>query len=141
MNQKVNEFYINKEFIELDDVVNYKDLNALVNTYKSTLRPKGKFYLFIDEVQYIEQWERLINSYAQNFTESYELFITGSNSKMLSGELATLLSGRYITIDVFPFGYKEFTDFHQLENNKETYVKYLETGGLPGLFILPNDET
>ncbi len=89
-----NMFFINKEFIEFDEIKDYKDLDQLVREYKKNLNPSGKIYLFIDEAQNIHQWERLINSYAQNFAETYEIFISGSNSKMLSGELATLLSGR-----------------------------------------------
>ena len=136
-----NTFYINKEFIEFDNIVTYKDLDELIKYYKKTIKPKGKVYLFIDEVQYIEQWERLINSYAQNFTESYEVFITGSNSKMLSGELATLLSGRYINIQVFPFSYSEYLGINELEESKKTFLDYMQTGGLPGLYTLPNEET
>lgn len=136
-----NTFYINKEFIEFDNIVTYKDLDELIKFYKKTIKPKGKVYLFIDEVQYIDQWERLINSYAQNFTESYEVFITGSNSKMLTGELATLLSGRYINIQIFPFSYSEYLGINQLEESKQTFLDYMQTGGLPGLYALPNEET
>lgn len=138
---KNNIFYINKEFIEFDDIQSYKDLEFLIKLYKKTIKPKGKIYLFIDEVQHIEHWEKLINSYAQSFTDSYEIFITGSNSKMLSGELATLLSGRYITIEVFPFSFTEYIGINQLEINKQSFLDYLQQGGLPGLHFLPNEET
>jgi predicted AAA+ superfamily ATPase len=67
------------------------------------LQPQGKIYLFIDEIQNIAEWERFVNAYAQDFSENYELFITGSNSKMLSGELATLLSVRYVCFEIFVF--------------------------------------
>jgi predicted AAA+ superfamily ATPase len=136
-----NIFFINKEFIEFDDVKDYKDLDQLIKEYKKKLKPNGKIYLFIDEVQNIHQWERLINSYSQNFAESYEIFISGSNSKMLSGELATLLSGRYINFEIFPFSYTEFLGFKELTSNKDSYLTYLHSGGLPELFSLPNEET
>jgi uncharacterized protein len=136
-----NIFFINKEFIEFDDVKDYKDLDQLIKEYKKKLKPNGKIYLFIDEVQNIHQWERLINSYSQNFAESYEIFISGSNSKMLSGELATLLSGRYINFEIFPFSYTEFLGFKELTSNKDSYLTYLQSGGLPELFSLPNEET
>src|SRR5690606_2166937 len=87
-----NIFYINKEFIDFDFVNTYRDLDSLIKLYRENLNPQGKIYLFIDEIQNIIEWERFANSYAQDFTDSYELFISGSNSRMLSGELATLLS-------------------------------------------------
>jgi predicted AAA+ superfamily ATPase len=136
-----NIFFINKEFIEFDEVKDYKDLDQLIKEYRKKLKPTGKIYLFIDEVQNIHQWERLINSYSQNFAESYEIFISGSNSKMLSGELATLLSGRYINFEIFPFSYTEFLGINELTSNKDSYLTYLKSGGLPELFSLPNEET
>lgn len=136
-----NIFYVNKEFIDFDFVGNYKDLENLVKLYKDKLKPKGKIYLFIDEIQNIVEWERFVNSYAQDFTESYELFISGSNSRMLSGELATLLSGRYVTFEVFPFSYAEYLGVTKSESNKQSYVRYMESGGLPELFVLPNEDT
>ncbi len=136
-----NIFFINKEFIEFDEVKDYKDLDKLIKLYQKNLKPTGKIFLFIDEVQNIQQWERLINSYAQNFNESYEIFISGSNSKMLSGELATLLSGRYINFEIFPFSYDEFLGVKELNNHKDSFLNYLQSGGLPELFSLPNEET
>lgn len=136
-----NIFYINKEFIDFDFVNNYRDLDALIKLYKAKLNPKGKVYLFIDEIQNIVEWERFANSYAQDFTDSYELFISGSNSKMLSGELATLLSGRYVTFEIFPFSFTEYTGITHSETTKQSYIQYMESGGLPELFVLPNDDT
>jgi len=136
-----NIFFINKEFIEFDEVKDYNELDLLIKSYLAHLEPVGKVYLFIDEIQNIQQWERLINSYAQNYSESYEIFISGSNSKMLSGELASLLSGRYINIEIFPFSYAEYAGINALKLQKESYVSYVQSGGLPELFSLPNDET
>ena len=136
-----NIFYLNKEFIEFDDVRDYKDLDQLIKLYREKLKPKGKIFLFIDEIQNIVHWEKLVNSYAQDFTEHYELFISGSNSKMLSGELSSLLSGRYINFNIFPFSYAEYLGFQQLERSKQTYIDYLESGGLPELFSLPDQES
>lgn len=137
----VNIFYLNKEFIDFDGVVDYKDLEELILLYKRKIKPRGKIYLFIDEIQTIENWEKLVNSYSQNFVDSYELFISGSNSNMLSSELSTLLSGRYINFEIFPFGYTEFLGIKDLQKNKQTYVDYLESGGLPELFSLPDSDT
>ena len=136
-----NIFYLNKEYIDFDFVNHYTDLEQLIKYYQLTLKPLGKIYLFLDEIQNIAQWERLINSYSQDFTESYEVFISGSNSKMLSGELATLLSGRYVNFEIFPFSFKEYTGITQQNSNKESYINYMQSGGLPELFVLPNEET
>ena len=134
-------FYLNKEFIEFDFVKNYQDLRQLIDMYQERLSPKGKIYLFLDEIQNIEAWERLVNSHAQDFTKEYEIFISGSNSKMLSGELATLLSGRYVSFEISPFSYSEFLGFTGEKRCKATYLNYLQSGGLPELFMLPNEET
>ena len=136
-----NIFYLNKEFTDFDFVANYKDLEQLVEFYKSQLKPKGKIYLLIDEIQNIEGWEHFANSYSQNYIDCYEIFISGSNSKMLSGELATLLSGRYVSFEIFPFGFEEYSQVLEVENKKQTYIEYMESGGLPELFALPNEQT
>lgn len=136
-----NIFYLNKEYIDFDFVNHYTDLEQLIKYYQINLKPQGKIYLFLDEIQNITQWERLVNSYSQDFTQSYEVFISGSNSKMLSGELATLLSGRYVNFEIFPFSFKEYTGITQQNSNKESYINYMQSGGLPELFVLPNDET
>jgi predicted AAA+ superfamily ATPase len=136
-----NIFYINKEFTDFDFISDYKDLEVLLRLYREKLKSEGKVWLFIDEVQNINGWEHFVNSHSQDFVESYEIFISGSNSKMLSMELATLLSGRYVNFEVFPFSYAEYTGITQKEVKKQSYIDYLESGALPELFVLPNDET
>ena len=136
-----NIFYINKEFIEFDFVRDYNDLEALLNTYRKALAPEGKIYLFIDEIQNIDGWECFVNSHAQDFAEQCEIFISGSNSKMLSGELATLLSGRYVSIEIHPFSFAEYAEKTNNRHSKQTYMEYMESGGLPELFALPTDES
>lgn len=136
-----NTIYINKEFLEYDFITDYKILADLINNYKQALQPKGKIYIFIDEIQNIDGWERFVNAYSQNTSEEYELFISGSNSRLLSGELASLLSGRYISLQIFPFSYTEYCEYSGAVNSKNSYVSYLQTGGLPELFHLTDDET
>ena len=113
-----NTFYINKEFVDFDFLSDYKELASLIDDYKSALQPSGKIYLFIDEIQQITGWERLVDSYSQDFVDTYELFISGSNSQMLSGELATLLSGRYVSFIIYPFSFSEFCLYKNLEQSK-----------------------
>ena len=92
--QAENTLIINHELANFDFIATHKDLDELLRLYKSELKPKGKVYLFIDEVQMIEGWEKTVNSCSQDYAEEYEVFVSGSNSRLLSGELATLLSGR-----------------------------------------------
>jgi predicted AAA+ superfamily ATPase len=136
-----NIFYINKEFTDFDFISDYIELEVLLKLYREKLKPEGKVWLFIDEVQNISGWEHFVNSHSQNFVDSYEIFISGSNSKMLSMELATLLSGRYVNFEVFPFSYAEYTGITQVEIKKQSFIDYMESGALPELFVLPNDQT
>ena len=135
-----NILYINKEYTDFDFIAKYIDLDDFVKFYKKRLNVSGKIFLFIDEIQNIMGWEHFVNSYSQDFIDDYEIFISGSNSKMLSGELATLLSGRYVAFEIFPFGFSEYLGILQKESNKQNFIEYLESGGLPELFNLQNDE-
>lgn len=135
-----NTLFINRELTDFEFLKTHKDLTELVELYKNELKPRGKIYIFIDEIQLIEEWEKPINSYSQDYTAEYELFISGSNSKMLSGELATLLSGRYIEFHIYPFSYKEFIEIGERQAGKESYISYMSTGGLPELFVLPEKQ-
>jgi predicted AAA+ superfamily ATPase len=135
-----NMLYINKEYTDFDFIVNYADLDNFVKFYKKQLNVSGKVFLFIDEIQNIASWEHFVNSYSQDFVDEYEIFISGSNSNMLSGELATLLSGRYVKFVIFPFSFSEYLGILQKENTKQNFIEYMESGGLPELFNLQNDE-
>lgn len=135
-----NTLFINKEFTDFDSLKTFKELDELIKLYKKKLNPKGTVFIFIDEIQLIEGWEKVVNSYSQDFSEDYQLFITGSNSRLLSGELASLLSGRYVSFEVFPFSYSEFLQIKEWERNRKSYLEYMNSGGLPELFMLPNQE-
>lgn len=135
-----NILFINRELSEFNFIQTDKDLDDLVKRYRKELNPQGRIYLFIDEVQGIQDWERIINSYSQDYVDEYEVFISGSNSKMLSGELATLLSGRYICFDILPFSFTEYVGIRGKECNKQSYEEYMASGGLPELFVLPEPE-
>lgn len=135
-----NIFFVNKEFTAFDDIQTASDLEELFTFYKTELKLEGKIYLFLDEVQNIDSWETFVNSYSQDFTQEYELFISGSNSNLLSGELATLLSGRYVEFEILPFGYAEFLEVKEQKAGKESFLNYLQAGGLPELFHLNSEE-
>jgi uncharacterized protein len=135
-----NIFYLNKEFTAFNEIISASDLEDLFEVYKKQIHPTGKVYVFLDEVQNIDRWETFVNSYSQDFVNEYELFITGSNSNLLSGELASLLSGRYVEFEIMPFSFSEITGFRNREPNKENFVNYLKTGGLPELLHIEKEE-
>ena len=135
-----NMLYLNKEYLDFLAIQTYQHLEDLFQLYKKELKPQGKVYIFIDEIQYIEEWERFVNSHSQDFAEPCELFISGSNSSLLSGELATLLSGRYVKFEILPFSYTEYCGITAQEKGKASYTRFLQSGALPELFNLPNDE-
>ncbi|MDD4800830.1 MAG: ATP-binding protein [Proteiniphilum sp.] len=138
--QSENILYINKEYMELATLRSAVELEELYKAYRQTLNPTGKVYILMDEIQYIDEWERFVNSHSQDFAEPCELFISGSNSTLLSGELATLLSGRYVEFEVFPFSYTEYCGITRQEIGSNSYKKFLQSGALPELFNLPNEE-
>lgn len=136
-----NILIINKEFESYSFIETHKDLDLLISAYEKRFKPQGRIYIFIDEIQEIDGWEKAVNSYSQDYSKDYELFISGSNSKMLSSELSTLLSGRYVEFKIFPFSYSEFCEINEVTHNKQTYLEYIDTGGLPELINLSGDET
>lgn len=126
-----NIIYIDKERTEFDDIGTYKDLETYV---KNHLVADKSNYLFIDEVQEIDKFEKTILDLQSD--GACEIMVTGSNAKMLSGELATLLRGRYIDYRIRGLNYLEFLQFHQLPDTDESLGLYLQNGGLPQLRLL-----
>ncbi len=125
--------YINKELDEYSDIVTYKDLLAYVDRFK-----QDQTCLFIDEVQDIIEFEKGLRSLQA--TGKFDIYCTGSNASMLSGELATYLSGRYIECKVFGLSYNEYLDFHKKDDTVPSFMEYLKKGGLPYLIHLPGDD-
>ena len=131
----VNVIYIDKEKHEYDDIQTYKDLNAYIDARRD--RSKTNFIL-VDEIQDIEEFEKSVRSYYEE--PNIELIVTGSNSKMLSSDLSTLIGGRYKEIYIQALSYEEFMLFHQLPDSDDTLAKYIQFGGLPGLVKMGLDE-
>ena len=127
--------YIDKEKMEFDTVKDYKDLVQYAEKHKGNSQTAA---IFIDEVQEIKEFERALRHLLS--TGNWDIYITGSNADMLSSELATLLSGRYIAIEMFPLSYPEFLYFHNLQDNAENFRKYIIFGGMPYLYNLPLSE-
>ena len=107
------------------DFIDYIDPHRLNNYIKEKIKDEKKYYLFFDEIQNVNEFERVINSFRA--TMNVSIFITGSNSKLLSGELATLLTGRFISIKMMPLTYSEFID-------QNTFYEYIEWGGMPLIY-------
>lgn len=129
-----NIIHLNFEWMSLDTIQNYRQLYQLL---KEKMQGSGIFYLLLDEIQQVEQWEKAINSL---FAEGgCDIYVTGSNAKMLSSEISTLLSGRYVEIQVFPLSFKEYLDF-QPDGKKDieaAFQQYLHFGGMPVIPGLP----
>lgn len=123
-----NFIYINKERKKFDTIKNHEHLNVYIDEHWV----EGMHnYILIDEVQEIEAWEKSVRSY--RVEEDTDIIITGSNSKMLSSELSTLIGGRYQEVYVQSLSYEEFILFHGLEEGEDALWKYINYGGLPGL--------
>ena len=133
-----NVIYIDKEKAAFDFIVTYKDLITYVDGKIDVAKHN---YILIDEIQEIREFERGLRNY---YNESHiDIVVTGSNSDILSSQLGTMLSGRYIEVFIQGLSYTEFLEFHNLQDNETAVTKYINYGGLPGLrsFGLDNPET
>lgn len=127
-NPNANVIYINKEQQEFRSIKTDEDLFEYI---QGRLVQHAENYLFIDEIQDIENFENALRSLQAD--ESCDIFCTGSNAKMMSGELSTYLSGRYVEFRIHSLSYVEFLEFHQLEDDDTSLRKFLTYGGLPHL--------
>jgi len=124
-----NIIYINLELEAFRHLKTSKDLYEYVNG--KLIENSALNYLFVDEIQEITDFQNAIRSLLAE--QKCDIFITGSNANLLSGELATSLSGRYVNFEIHSLSYREFQLFHHLENSQQTLEKYLTFGGLPFL--------
>ena len=126
-----NKIYMNFESFEFFDI---KDANALKEYLSEKLKDKeGKVYFFFDEIQLVKDWEKVINGL--RVSHNCDIYITGSNSKLISGDLATLLAGRYVEFEIQPFTFDEFSEIYKNSNlsEEELFQKFIKIGGMPGL--------
>ena len=126
--------YINLEYKEYSFIKNDDDL---YNYIKSLIKNDLKYYIFLDEIQNVDKWEKTVNSYRAK--EKYSIFITGSNSDLLSGELATHIAGRYVSFKVYPFTFSEVCELKNIKDKNKYELKeylddYIKWGGLPQRF-------
>ncbi len=138
---KDNIIRMNFESFEFDELTDYKELHTYIN--KRLNNNYEKYYILLDEVQQISSWEKAINSFLVD--ADVDIYITGSNAYLLSSELSTLLSGRYVEIKMQPLSFKEYLDFTETENSEnlqEKFNKYIRYGGLPTVVdLMDNPDT
>ena len=134
--KKSDILYINKELHEFEPIRDYRDLLSYV---KQAAKSQKITALFIDEIQGISQFEKALRDLQAG--GMYDIYCTGSNADLLSGELAGNLSGRYVEIGVYSLSYPEFLEFHKLENTEGSLLKYAKYGGLPYLVNLDLNDT
>ena len=130
--------YFNLEDMDFDYIVNASDLNKEI---KSRISNDGKYYVFLDEVQHVENFEKALASFRATLNVS--LFVTGSNSTLLSGELSTLLTGRTVEFEILPFSFyemKQYYELNKMEWSEELFTNYLKWGGFPLRFDYKDDE-
>lgn len=135
-----NIIYISFESSKYKNIRNDDDLDEFI--FSKTNNLNGKIYLLFDEIQKVKNWEVSLNSYRVDL--ECDIYITGSNSQLLSGELATLISGRYISINMLPFSFKEliqyYDEMHENIDEIKLFEQYLSYGGFPGLLNYENEE-
>ena len=121
--------YVNLEDLDYEGITTASDLNKEI---KSHITDKGRYYLFIDEIQHVDEFEKALASFRATLNAS--IFVTGSNSHLLSGELATLLTGRTVEFEILPFSFSEMKEYYELIGkpfNDEMIYDYLKWGGFP----------
>ena len=118
------------------DFTNYKDLYSYVN---SKIDSKQQYYVFLDEVQNVSEFQKAVDSLY--IKKNVDVYITGSNAYLLSGELATLLSGRYIEIKMLPLSFKEYISAFDDKNYQQLFLNYMKDGGMPGNIDILKDDT
>ncbi|MBQ8165059.1 MAG: ATP-binding protein [Clostridia bacterium] len=121
---------ISRKYTEMD-VDNNFTAKDMYSELKNAIADKGRCYLFLDEVQEVNGWEKVINNLTED--ENTDIYVTGSNSKLMSSEISTYLSGRYVLIPVYTLSFAEYLIFKGVDrkNSKETFNEYLQYGGFP----------
>ena len=122
------------------DSIEYENITShtvLYDKLKKQIARKDKTYIFLDEIQEIPNWEKVVNSLMSDF--DVDIYVTGSNSRMMSSEISTYLTGRYVSFMIFPLTFSEYLDFRKakskIKSNKEEFAKYLRYGGFPAIHL------
>ena len=137
-----NILYVNFEFLEFQSIDSKNKLADLIELFfaMKQVNKKQKVYFIFDEIQEVESWERLLSSILADDTYDKEIYITGSNSKLLSSDLATYITGRHVTLNIFPFSFDEFLSFHKEKRSKNNFLKYVLDSQLPELLNIEDKQ-
>ena len=133
--------YINFEFTDYIDINDAKKFNDFI---EKKLINKNKYYVFFDEIQNVDRWEKVVNSLKAKYNENISIFITGSNSDLLSGELATHIAGRYVSFKIYPFTFDEVCELKDIKDKdkyelERTFDDYIIWGGMPQRFLMSDE--
>ena len=127
-------FYVNKEWLDFDFIKTYQDLYQEFKKFEENLT-SDVFFVWIDEIQEISWWEKFILHIFSKYPKAI-IYITGSNSKLLSDDIATNLRWRYVVKEILPLTYKEYLDFTQKFHTKDIFFEYLKFGWLPAVSLM-----
>lgn len=133
--KKENIIFINFESLIFSELKNFQKLYEYI--IEKSQKIDGKVYIFLDEIQEVNSWEKAINSFLVDI--DCDIYITGSNANLLSSELATYIAGRYVEIKIYPLSFKEYIEFAKIQNElkgltiEEYFEEYLQFGGLPAI--------
>ena len=133
--------YINFEFADYIDINDAKKFNDFI---EKKLINKNKYYVFFDEIQNVDRWEKVVNSLKAKYNENISIFITGSNSDLLSGELATHIAGRYVSFKIYSFTFDEVCELKDIKDKdkyelERTFDDYIIWGGMPQRFLMSDE--
>jgi len=141
--------YINFEDARFSEALDTRTLDQIFETYRETINPEGDVYIFLDEVQNVDGWEKWVRTAYE--LKKAKIYVTGSSSKLLSGEIATSISGRYLQLDVYPLTFREFLSFQNVECKNiidysakkieihRLFTEYLRYGGFPRVAMVDED--
>lgn len=134
--------YINFEFLDYMEITNAKAFNDYVE--KQIVNSK-KYYLFFDEIQNVDKWEKVVNSFKAKYNDKVSIFITGSNSDLLSGELATHIAGRYVSFKIYPFTFEEVCELKGIQDKnkyelEDEFNDFIIWGGMPQRFSMNDNQ-
>ncbi len=139
--------YLKKEGIKEDHIIslnfespdyNFNNYKELYEYVKDKIKDNGKYYVFLDEVQNVSEFQKAVDGLY--IKKNVDVYITGSNAYLLSGELATLLSGRYIEINMLPLSFKEYQEYYKEDNLEKLYLKYVNNSSFPYTLNIDNSE-
>lgn len=135
-------FYINFESLKYEDLKDYRSLYQTISD--AAQKSDSRLYILLDEIQEVDGWEKAVNSFRVDF--DCDIYITGSNARLLAGDLTTLLSGRYVEIRIYPLSFNEYLAFAEANEEEkelsiqENFANYLHYGGLPGIHEMKWEE-